>query len=268
MITASSNGLAPATQVETINAGAPSQLAFTSSAFTAPVGSSASTSFTVSLEDQYNNVTSTQWNGSNGSTTTVNLSSSSPTPKFAKTQNGATSATLQVSIAANAQSVTAWYGDPTGGTPTLTAAATGLTSGTQVETMTLIPAKLVFTTQPVGGVTEGTNFATQPVVTVEDANGNTVTTDTGTVALSINSYSAGTSGGSAQGTLGCTANTVNAVAGVATFAGCQITGTRAAGTYTLSAARGRTDRGHLEHRRHHRRRRPPSWSSPPSPAAG
>src|SRR6202012_703649 len=35
MITASSNGLAPATQVETINPGPPSQLAFTSSPFTA-----------------------------------------------------------------------------------------------------------------------------------------------------------------------------------------------------------------------------------------
>ena len=74
-------------------------------------------------------------------------------------------------------------------------------------------------------MTEGTNFATQPVVTVEDASGNTVTTATGDGHPGHRLLPGGHSGGSAQGTLGCTANTVNAVAGVATFAGCQITGT-------------------------------------------
>jgi hypothetical protein len=38
-------------------------------------------------------------------------------------------------------------------------------------------------------------------------------------------------------TLVCTSNPVNAVAGVATFAGCKINGVTGAGTYTLSAAR-------------------------------
>ena len=109
MITAASNGLASATQVETITAGWPAKLAFTSSAFTAAQGTSASTPFTVSMEDKNGNVTSTQWNGSNGSSTTVTLSSSSATPKFAKAQGGTpTSTTLQVSIAANAAVVTAY----------------------------------------------------------------------------------------------------------------------------------------------------------------
>jgi hypothetical protein len=98
-------------------------------------------------------------------------------------------------------------------------------------------AQLVFTTQPASGITEGTNLGTTgPAVTVEDSNGNTVTSDNGSVALSIGAYSAG-NGGSARGTLGCANNSVNAVAGVATFANCQITGTAADGTYTLSAAR-------------------------------
>ncbi len=96
--------------------------------------------------------------------------------------------------------------------------------------------QLAFTTQPVGGVAEGINFATQPKVSVEDSAGNVVTGDTGPVTLSIATYTAG-NGGIAQGTLGCTNLTVNAVAGVATFAGCNITGTAAAGTYTLNAAR-------------------------------
>jgi hypothetical protein len=51
------------------------------------------------------------------------------------------------------------------------------------------------------------------------------------------------SGDSATGTLTCTANPASAVAGVATFAGCQITGSTAAGTYTLSAARSRLASG-------------------------
>ena len=117
-------------------------------------------------------------------------------------------------------------------------------------------------------MTEGTNFATQPVVTVEDANGNTVTTDTGTVTLAINSYPAGTSGGSAQGTLGCTTNTVTAVAGVATFAGCQITGKAAAGTYTLSATAAGLTAATIEHVTITAGAASPAGRSPPSPTAG
>ena len=186
MITASSNGLAPATQVEIINPGAPSKLAFTSSPFTIAQGSSASTPFTVSLEDQYNNVTTTQWNGSNGSTTTVNLTSSSSNPKFAKTLNGTTSATLQVTIAAAASSVTAYYGDPNAGSPTLTAAASGLTSGTQVETIALAPAKLVFTTIPVSGnASSSANLG--PITVQEQSSGGIPTIVPETVNLSSTS---------------------------------------------------------------------------------
>src|SRR5213075_3131750 len=84
--------------------------------------------------------------------------------------------------------------------------------------------KLVFTTQPVGGVTEGQSFGTQPVVKVEDSFGNVVTSDNGAVTLAVSTYSAG-NGGSTQGTLTCATNPVNAASGVASFAGCQITGT-------------------------------------------
>jgi hypothetical protein len=64
----------------------------------------------------------------------------------------------------------------------------------------------------------------QPVVTVEDAFGNTVTSSTSTVTL----VSAGAG-------LSCTANPLNAVAGVATFSGCAMT---AAGSWQLTATAG------------------------------
>jgi hypothetical protein len=93
-------------------------------------------------------------------------------------------------------------------------------------------AKLVFSTQPVGNVLEGTNFTTSPKVSVEDSSGIVVTSDTGTVTLAT-----ATGPG---GTLTCS-NTgfpsIAAVAGVATFTNCQISGPAGAGTYTLSATR-------------------------------
>ena len=71
------------------------------------------------------------------------------------------------------------------------------------------------------------------VVAVEDAFSNVVTTDTGSVTLAISS-------GPAAGSLACSNSgfpNVAAVAGVASFANCQINGTAAAGTYTLVATR-------------------------------
>jgi hypothetical protein len=88
--------------------------------------------------------------------------------------------------------------------------------------------QLAFTTQP-GGGTGGTPWTIQPVVTIRDANGYTVTTATNAVTLAI-----GTNPSS--GTLTCTNNTVNAVNGVATFAGCRID--RSGTAYTLTASAG------------------------------
>ena len=83
-----------------------------------------------------------------------------------------------------------------------------------------VPNQLAFTTEP-GSATGGTAFAAQPVVTIEDPGGNTVTTATSTVTLAI---------GSGPGTLsGCAATTT---AGVASFSGCSI---NTAGSHTLMA---------------------------------
>src|SRR4029077_9037635 len=66
-------------------------------------------------------------------------------------------------------------------------------------------------------------------ISVEDAGGNLVTTDSSSVTLAI-----GTNPGS--GTLGCTSNPLAASSGVATFAGCKISAGGAG--YTLTATDG------------------------------
>ena len=78
--------------------------------------------------------------------------------------------------------------------------------------------KLAFTTQPSGG-TGGVAWSTQPTVTVQDAAGNTVTTAVNSITLAI---TAGTPATGGPGTLACTTNPKAAVAGVDTFAGCNI----------------------------------------------
>ena len=111
-------------------------------------------------------------------------------------------------------------------TPPVNANAFNITAGSANQ--------LAFTTQPLGNVGEATNFTTSPVVTVEDSSGNVVTSDTGTVTLAIASGPGGAS-------LSCSNvgfPTIAAVTGVATFTNCQISGTAAAGTYTLQATRG------------------------------
>jgi len=105
---------------------------------------------------------------------------------------------------------------------TLTFASAGLASVTQIITPTFGTAtQATLSTQAAGSKT-GTPFTTQPVVTIKDAFGNTVTNSTVSVTMAV---SIGAT------TLGTT--TKNAVAGVATFSGVGIFGT--AGTaYTLT----------------------------------
>jgi hypothetical protein len=96
-----------------------------------------------------------------------------------------------------------------------------------------VASKLVFTQSPSNSAV-GTAFGTQPVVTVEDAAGNTVTTDSSTITLAITSGTP-TSGG--PGTLTCTGGLSRAASsGVATFAGCSIN--TAGSNYELHATDG------------------------------
>ena len=87
-------------------------------------------------------------------------------------------------------------------------------------------SKLAFTTQPSSAIS-ATALTTQPVVTVQDATGVTITTDTTSVTLTLT-----TPGGAA---LACAPNPKAAASGVASFSGCKID---KVGTYTLTASSG------------------------------
>ena len=115
------------------------------------------------------------------------------------------------------------------GTTLIRAVASGFAGGSGTQTVTAgASSKLAFTTQP-GAGQPGTAWATQPVVSVQDAGGNTVTSNTSTVTLAI-SNNAGPSG-VLSGT-----KAKAAVAGVATFSALSID---VYGTgYTLSATSG------------------------------
>lgn len=112
------------------------------------------------------------------------------------------------------------------------ATATNLTGAesTNVTIAAGAATKLGFTAQPTGGVASQA-FPIQPVVAVQDAGGNTVTSGTNSNATVALALGAGAPAGSV---LTCTGGLTRvAVAGVATFAGCSVS---AAGTFTLVAS--------------------------------
>ncbi|WP_156755230.1 fibronectin type III domain-containing protein [Actinokineospora pegani] len=134
-----------------------------------------------------------------------------------------------VSATTNASGVATFPGlsvNRAGAGYTLTAASTGLTSATSSPFAITAGAasRLVFTASPATSFA-GRAFHTQPVVAIQDAGGNVVTSSTATVSVALT-----TPGGA---TLTCTAKA--AVAGVATFTGCLVS---AVGTHTLTATSG------------------------------
>jgi trimeric autotransporter adhesin len=114
------------------------------------------------------------------------------------------------------------------GTYNLVATDGTLTSATSVAfTISVGPAaKLAFTVSPTDSFAGGA-FYSQPAVAVQDAGGNTVSTNTSSVTLVITAP---------QGaSLVCSSNPKPASSGNATFTGCAIDN---AGTYTLTASDG------------------------------
>ena len=110
------------------------------------------------------------------------------------------------------------------------AGGNGYAAAPQVQQTITVTAntatQLAFTTQPGGGA-NGAAWSAQPVVSVENASGKVVTGSTSSVMLAIASQPG------SGATLRCTRNPVTASSGVASFAGCEITGK--AGNYTLKA---------------------------------
>ncbi len=117
------------------------------------------------------------------------------------------------------------------GTYTLTATAGALRSARSTSIVISVgPGALLAFVQAPTGATSVTPFATQPQVALEDRGHNIVTTAPAIVSLTITQPS-----NPVGAVLACTTNAVATVAGVATFAECNID---LAGTFTLHAVGG------------------------------
>jgi Spherulation-specific family 4 len=220
---AAGNGYEAAPEVQqsiTVSAAPATQLAFTAQPGGGASGAAWSAQPMVSVENASGNVAT-------GDSSAVTLAIAS------QPGSGA-------SLSCNANPVTAVNGVASfagckitgkAGSYTLKAADASLTSATSgsFSVTAGAAAQLAFTTQPGGGA-NGATWSAQPKLSVEDASGNVVTTNTSAVTLAIASQPG--SGAS----LSCTTNPVTASAGVASFAGCKITGR--AGSYTLKATDG------------------------------
>ncbi|MCX6022094.1 MAG: Ig-like domain-containing protein, partial [Chloroflexi bacterium] len=129
--------------------------------------------------------------------------------------NGQATALLTLGLKSGDYTVTATLASVTGSPVTFTGTAT---PGPAV--------KLAFLAAPTGGA-EGIPFAPQPVVAVQDANGNTVSNSNKSILLTLSTNPS-------SGILSCTINPVTAVAGVAAFTNCSVD--KAGVNYTMSVA--------------------------------
>ncbi|HEX9095229.1 MAG TPA: hypothetical protein VF990_03910, partial [Candidatus Dormibacteraeota bacterium] len=189
-----------------IQPGSATQLAFTVQPPATPAaGATMTPAIEVTIEDNLNNVVT----GDSATQVTVALTSA----------NGATLSGTTTQTAANgvasfgnlSVNKTGSYSLTATSSPTLTSA---ISSSFAVQPG---PAtQLAFTVQPSGSATAGAAFLQQPVVSVEDASGNVVTTDNSTVVTLDRT------GGDPSSTLTCTTDPITVANGVATFAGCAI----------------------------------------------
>jgi hypothetical protein len=152
-------------------------------------------------------------------------SDSTGTYSFRDDATGNTTIT-SVTIATGSSSASFKYNDQKAGTPTLTAAGSGLTSGTQQETVNAAAAasRLAFTTQPVN-TTNGATMA-NVVVQIQDQFSNNVANSGTNISLALN-------GG---GTLSGTTNQTTDATGKATFSNLSIAGAGSGKTFTASAS--------------------------------
>ena len=190
-----------------VSAGTANQLAFTTQPGGGTAGSAWSTQPVVEIRDaQGNRVT--------GATDSVTLTITSGTG----TAGAALSCTSNaVAASSGVASFSGCQIDKAGTGYTLTASSGSLTAATSSSLAIAAGTanRLAITTQPIGS-TSGTTLTTQPVVTIQDAQGNTVTGSSAPVTVTIGSGSGGTLGGT---------TTVSAVNGVAAFTNLTLSGT-------------------------------------------
>ncbi len=212
-LTFASGTLTAATQTITPSAGAAHHLAVMTTAAGAASGAAFSTQPVVAIHDAAGNPVTTD----NSTVVTMTVSSG---------------ATIVGTATATVASGVATFGGVgicgrAGTAYTLTFSSGSLTAATHTIMPTAGTATKLALTTPAAGAVSGAAFATQPVVEVQDAQGNTVTTNNSTVVTMTVSSGAGVVG----------VATLTASSGVAAFSALGITGT-AGTTYTLTFAGG------------------------------
>jgi uncharacterized protein YxjI len=210
-LTFTSGSLTTATQSITPTFGTATQATLSTNAAGSASGSAFTTQPVITIKDAFSNTVT-------NSTASVTMTVSG---------NGITVGTTTVNAVAGVATFTNVGISGTAGTAyTLTFTSGSLTTATQSITPTFGLATQATLTTNAAGSASGSAFTTQPVITIKDAFGNTVTNSTASVTMTV----------SGNGTTVGTA-TVNAVAGVATFTNVGISGT--AGTaYTLTFTSG------------------------------
>jgi len=217
-LTATSAGLTPATSAAfAVSAAAAAKLSFTVQPANVTAGAAFSPAVQVTVQDALGNTVTS-------ATTSVTLAITSGTGTSGAVLGGTLTRAAVPGVATFANLTL----DKAGAGYTLTATSTSLNSVTSAAFAVSVGAavKLAFTVQP-SAVVVGAAISPAVQVTVQDAQGNTVTSATTSVTLAITSGT-GTSGAVLGGTL-----TRAAVAGVATFA--NLTVDKVGTGYTLTA---------------------------------
>ena len=199
-----------------VTVGPATKLVYSQQPTTIVAGSTITPAVTATVQDAGNNTVT-----SSNATVTVAISTNPG--------GGTLSGTLSTTPSSGVVTFADLSIDKTGTGYKLTLSSTGLTSAVSNTFNVTVgaAAKVAFTQQPNGGAA-GAVWSTQPKVTIQDTFGNTVTTSSANVTLTITSGT-GTSGA----VLTCTANPKAAASGIATFAGCKIN--TAGNGYTLTA---------------------------------
>ena len=230
--TFSSAGLASASATVTVNAAAANKLAFTQSPSTSAATVAFTTQPVVAVQDQYGNTITTD----NSTVVTLAITAGTPTSGGSGAQLTCTTSLSRTVIAGTASFggcainvMGNGYKLHATSNPSYAAADSSLFNVSSGP-----PSKLAFYWNTVGtttvpsGSTGGAAFPVQPVIVLQDASGNTVTSNsTANVALSITSNTTGA-------TLTCNGGLSKVFSlGVATFSGCSID---KVGTYQLTAS--------------------------------
>lgn len=189
--TATAAGLTPASQLETITAAPGDRIVFTSTAQTVGAGNCSGVA-AIEVRDPYGNASPV------GAATTVNLSAAPSTGFTFSSSAGCGTAATSITINAGAATGSFYFRGTQAGAVVATAAATGLTSGTQTETVTP-GAATTFQWDPL----PPSQTLTVPfgaTIRARDAYGNAATSFTGTASLTLTPVAT---------TVACTASCTN-----------------------------------------------------------